>query len=117
MKNFINIVIFAKDCENGEFHIILDKFNDNLIYLNFINKLENRSIYVGEIKNQHLLNIINAFLAEAKEDEYNLKNSDYTELYLNFVNLIFYYIFSAYFNASLLFEEIELIYVKENTIK
>ena len=57
MKNFINIVISAKDCDNGEFLIILDKFNDDLIYLNFINKLENESMFVGEIKNQHLLNI------------------------------------------------------------
>ena len=94
MANFTNISISAKDCENGEFLIILDKFKDNLIYLDFIDALENRLIYVGEIKNQPLLDFINAFLAEAKEDEYNLNNSDYTELYLNFVNLIFYYISS-----------------------
>ena len=113
MKNYINIAIFGKDYENPGLLINLDKFNDNLIYLNLFDVNLNKVVEAKEIKNQHLLNIINAFLAEAKEDEYNIKNSDYTELYLNFVNLIFYYISSSYFNASLRYEEIELINLKE----
>ena len=108
MTNFTNISISAKDCENGEFLIILDKFKDNLIYLDFIDALENRLIYVGEIKNQPLLDSINAFLAEAKEDEYNLKDSGYNEFYRNFVNSIFCYISSAYCSISWRYDEITL---------
>ena len=108
MANFTNISISAKDCENGEFLIILDKFKDNLIYLDFIDALENRLIYVGEIKNQPLLDFINAFLAEAKEDEYNLKDSGYSEFYINFVNSIFCYISSAYYSFSWRYDEITL---------
>ena len=113
MKNYINISISAKDCENPRLLIILNKFNDDSIYLKLFNVTKNKLIIAEEIRNQHLLNIINAFLAEAKEDEYNIKDSDFSELYLNFVNLIFYYIISAFFNASLQYEEIELINLKE----
>ena len=113
MKNYINISISAKDYENPNLLINLNKFNDGSIYLNLFDVDLNKLVEAKEIKNQNLLNLINIFLAEAKENEYNINDSDYTEFYLNFVNLIFYYISSAYFNASLCYEEIELINLKE----
>ena len=108
MKNYINISISAKDYENGDLLIILNKFNNGSIYLTLFNQDLNKLVDDKEIKNQHLLNIINAFLAEAKEDEYNLKDSGYSEFYRNFVNSIFCYISSAYCSISWRYDEITL---------
>ena len=113
MKNYINISISAKDCDNDQLLLIINKFSDNSVYLKLFNITENKLVDATEIENQRILNIINAFLAEAKEDEYDLENSEYGELYFNFVNLIFHYISSAYFHATLCYEEIKLINLKE----
>lgn len=113
MKNFINIAISAKDSENPQILIILDKSSDNSVFLKLIN-VTKKTLEVAEyIRNQHLLNIIDAFLAEAKKDEYNLNNSDFSELYINFTNIIFYYIFSEYFKFSVKYNEIKLINIDE----
>lgn len=113
MKNYINIAISAKGSEYPQILIILDKYNDNSVFLKLTNVTEKRLEIAEYIENQHLLNIIDAFLAEAKKDEYNLNDSDYSELYINFTNIIFYYIFSAYFNFSVKYDEIKLININE----
>lgn len=113
MKNSINIVISAKDSENPQILIILDKHSDNLIFLKLIN-VTKKTLEVAEcIENQYLLNIINAFLVEAKNDEYNLKDSDFNEFYISIIKTIFHYIFSVYFNGTLKYNEITLINIDE----
>lgn len=113
MENYMNISISAKDNENPRLLIILDIFIDGSIYLRLLNMHENKLVVNKEIKNQNLLNIIKAFLADARFDIYDLKDSDYCELYVKYVELIAYWIISDYFKASLLYNEIKLINFKE----
>lgn len=113
MENYMNISITAKDYENGELLIILDIFRDNSMYLKVLDKFKNKLVVDKQIKNQRLLNIINAFLADARFDMYDLKDSDYCELYVKYVELIAYWIISDYHKASLLYNEIKLINFKE----
>ena len=58
MKNYINISISAKDCENQHLLIILNKFNDDSIYLTLFGLNLDKLVSNKEIKNQHLLNIL-----------------------------------------------------------
>ena len=113
MENYMNISISAKDSENPRLLIILDIFRDGSIYLRLLNMHENKLVVNKEIKNQNLLNIIKAFLADARFDMYDLKDSDYCELYVKYVELIAYWIISDYHKASLLYNEIKLINFKE----
>lgn len=113
MENYINISISAKDSENPQILIILNKFNDNSIFLNIISATENPLKVAEYIENNYLLAFINIFLAEAKKDEYNLKDSGYSEFYINLINTIFHYVISEYFNANLIYDEIKLINLKE----
>ena len=69
----------------------------------------------NKIEKKHLLNIIDALLAEAKEDEYNLVDSDYSEIYTSFANLIFYLVSSEYFKATLIYSKIKLKHLMEYT--
>ena len=108
MENNINIAISAKDYENPQLLIILNKFNDCSIYLNIINVTENTLEVAEYIENQYLLNIINIFLAEAKKDEYNLKDSDFNEFYKSIIKTIFHYIILYCFNGNLIYDEITL---------
>ena len=114
MKHCINIIISAKDYQNYNLLIVINKFSDSSMFLNIVNEDENKLITAEEIKNKHLLNIINAFLADAKNNQYDLKNSDYSELFIKYVELITYFIISSCFNASLLYEDITLIDIKEH---
>ena len=113
MKKIINVAISAKDYENPELLIIINAFSENYINLIVFNRSENKTIKSEFIKNQNLLNIISAFLADAKHDYYLLKNSDYSELFIQYVELIAYFIISDCFNASLLYNEITLESIKE----
>ena len=113
MTNFTNISISAKDYENPSLLIMLDIFRDNSIYLRVVDMGENTLAVNKYIKNQHLLNIINAFLAAAKRDKYDFEETDYGELYIKYVELIAYFIISDYFEASLFYTEIKLIDLKE----
>lgn len=113
MKHCTNIIISAKDFQNYNLLIIINKFNDSSMFLNIFNEDENKLITAEEIKNQYLLTTINAFLADAKFSQYDLKNSDYSELFIKYVEFITYYIISTQFGASLLYEDIKLIDIKE----
>lgn len=113
MKNSLSITISAKDYENPELLIILDKHSDNLVFLKLINVTKKKLEVAESIENQYLLNIINAFLAEAKLDKYDLKDSDFNELYINFINIIFHYIISVYLHFSVKYNEITLINIDE----
>ena len=113
MKNCINISISAKDSENPQILIIINKFSDSSIFLNIISATENPLKVAEYIENNYLLDFINIFLAEAKKDEYNLKDTDFNEFYRNLINTIFHYIFSVYFNGTLHYDEIKLINLKE----
>lgn len=121
MANFTNILISAKDYENYSFLANISVYKKSCI-LNIFFEDEEMQSETYKIKNQHFLNIINAFLAEAKKDGYNLKesdfrenykDSDYCELYENYIKLILYSVVSYIFGASLLYNEIKLINLRE----
>ena len=113
MKHCANIVISAKDCQNYNLLIIINKFNDSSMFLNIFNEDENKLITAEEIKNKCLLTTINAFLADAKNDEFELEDSDYSELYIKYVEFITYFIISEQFSASVIYDDITLIDIKE----
>lgn len=114
MKHCTNIIISAKDSQNYNLLIIINKFSDSSMFLNIFNEDKNILITAEEIKNQCLLTTINSFLANAKNNYYDLKNSDYSELFIKYVEFITYFIISEQFNASLLYEDISLIDINEH---
>ena len=115
MKNYTKIVISGEDYENPRLLIIINVFSKDSVYLKLFNTTESTLIFDGKIKNKRLLNIIDALLVEAKEDEYNLVDSDYSEIYTSFANLIFYWVSSEYFKATLIYSKIKLKHLMEYT--
>ena len=113
MQNYTNISISAEDNKNPRLLVIINKFSDNSVFLKIFNLTENRLEIIEYIEHKHILNIIDAFLAEAKIHKYNLKDSDYSQLFPDFVKIIFNYIMAYYFNGYFNYNEIKLINLKE----
>lgn len=113
MQNYTNISISAKANEDSHLLVIINKFSDNSVFLKLFNLTENRLEIVEYIEYKHILNVIDAFLAEVKLSKYNIDDNIYGEFYKDFVNIIFNYIMAYYFNGYFNYNEIKLINLKD----